>query len=135
MRARSSDLRVIGRKAAVNRGAADADAALQLAAPAEARLELGVDTVVGIRPIAEVVGLGDDRGDEAELVRLDIVEPADLRAAAARQARAGGPGDAVLVEVGWRERRVLRYRQAAERRAEPADVDAEAGPQLVLDAR
>src|SRR6185503_19552089 len=66
------------------------------------------------------------------LLRANVIEAADFAAAAARQRRARGSGDAVRRKVARADGEVVGDHEVSVPRAEVGDVEREAGTQLVL---
>ena len=88
------------------------------AAEAEPRCEAGIDGEpheVGHLPlVAEIRRRADQVVHLAELVRVDVVEPAHVEAAAARQPRIARRRHAVGAEVGRRHGEVVGHQEVAE---------------------
>ena len=82
-------------EAAIRYGAPGIEAAAEADIPGEARHEVDREEIVRPRLFAEMRRLGDQVVDPPELRLRDVVQPADLIAAGARQARIRRRGDAV----------------------------------------
>ena len=119
--------------AVVDLGASGAHAAGEEHAGLDSRIHGEVDAVIDLRPLPELRCLAHLALDLAEPRRVDVIEPADLVAAAAGEARIGRRGNAVRLEVRRRHRGIGGCGEAAEPRPEVARAHGHARPQLVLD--
>src|SRR5262249_16668669 len=120
--------------ARVRRRLTGAEAAADDESPARARVDVDVDAVPVLNLAAEVVSQRGVIVDLTDFLGIEVVETADVVAAAAGKARIGGRRDAELTVVGARDRAVLGHREVAIPATEVADIRADPRRQLVLHA-
>src|SRR5262249_37525701 len=86
---------------------AGARPARNLSALWQPRTERQIESVVHFTLPAEFLGKGDHVVGLPELARVEVVQPANLIAAATWQSRVHGRGDAIRIVIGRRPRQVV----------------------------
>src|SRR5262249_14531563 len=100
-------LRRIDDEAIVLNAPAGVDARAHADAWTELRLDAAAEEVRTLRPLAEIFLTPDDVLNLVELRQRDVVQAADLIAAAVGQPRIQRCGDAVRTVVVWRHEQVV----------------------------
>ena len=108
--------------ALVHRGLPNAEAALQQDAP-QARVGRHVHSIPMMAPRPQVVGCRRDVIQQADLLRLEVGDAADLLAAATGQRRMRRPRHAEVIHIVGPDRLVIQQLEVGVDAPEIPDVD------------